>query len=146
MGKDKKVKSLLEASEGIGKLLMWIGIIGLIGMAYSFGKKGTLITLKDSIVNVCRSMTGAPGRPIPPPLSIEGYAVLIGTYNEYADAHAWVKKLSKRRINSMIERQRGRYFVLVGPFTSKKRAEHAYAMVKSNGFPARLISPRKRGR
>ncbi len=145
MGKEKKVKSLLEVSEGIGKLLIWLGLISVFFMAYGLGKRNGFAAIKHRVVEICRSISGYPGvDQIAVPISIDGYAVLVGAHNDRADAYALKKRLTAHRINSLVDRQHGRYFVLVGPYTSQKRAQHAYEMVKRSGFPAQLIFPRKR--
>lgn len=144
MGKEKKVKSLLEVSEGIGKLLIWLGLISVFFMAYGLGKRNGFAAIKSRFVQICRSVSGMPpANQIAPPISLDGYAVLVGAYTDRADAIATKKRLTRKRINSLVDRRRGRYYVLVGPYTSKKRAQHAYKTVKRNGFPAQLIFPRK---
>lgn len=144
MGKEKKVKSLAEVSEGIGKLLIWLGLISVFFMAYGLGKRNGFAAIKNRFVQICRSISGAPGgRQIVPPISLDGYAVFVSAYSDRADAIALKKRLSTKRINSIIDRRRGQYYVLVGPYTSKKRAQHAFEMVRKNGFPAILVFPRK---
>ncbi|KAA3660777.1 MAG: hypothetical protein DWQ10_05945 [Calditrichaeota bacterium] len=145
MGSEKKRKSILEVSEGIGKILIWLGLFGIGFMAYKMGKRDLIASISDKI-SECFSERPGPNGPPPPPLPPpDSYVILVGYFDTYDRALNTKKKLAKIRTNSSISRHRGQFIVMVDHFTTKAQADYALTTLRRNGFRrARLLSPRRK--
>ncbi|MCA9733048.1 MAG: SPOR domain-containing protein [Deferribacteres bacterium] len=144
MGSDKKVKSILEVSEGIGKILIWLGLFGIGFMAYKMGKRDVVTSIKNTITECFGRVSGSGPQSIKPPFPPQnGYVILIDFFKNYDEALAMQAKLSNKRINSTIKHHHQEFVVTVGPFPTNAQAENALKTIHHYGLPAKLIHPRK---
>ena len=73
----------------------------------------------------------APQETVLPPLEPqEGFGLLAGSYRKYEDASKMLEKLKKEGQPGIIRKEKGKYQVWVGPFSSSKEAEAAAKALK----------------
>jgi cell division protein FtsN len=67
---------------------------------------------------------------LPPLEPKEGYGLLAGSYRKYPDAAKMMEKLKKEGQPAVIRKEKGRYQVWVGPFSTPQEAEAAAKALK----------------
>jgi len=67
---------------------------------------------------------------LPPLEPKEGFGLLAGSYRKYADAAKMMEKLKKEGQPAVIRKEKGKYQVWVGPFSSSKEAGAAAKALK----------------
>jgi cell division septation protein DedD len=67
---------------------------------------------------------------LPPLEPQEGFGLLAGSYRKYEDASNMLEKLKKEGQPGIIRKEKGKYQVWVGPFSSTKEADAAAKALK----------------
>lgn len=67
---------------------------------------------------------------LPPPEATEKYGFLAGSYRKFTDAAKKMEKLKKQGLPAFIRRDKGRYQVWAGPFSSRQEARKAAEAIK----------------
>lgn len=76
---------------------------------------------------------------LPPLEPKEGFGLLAGSYRKYEDASKMLEKLKKEGQPGIIRKEKGKYEVWVGPFSSPKEADAAAKALKGKvKIPAKI--------
>lgn len=86
---------------------------------------------------------GGAARPAPPknePISYgtpgeDDYVIYLGRFNSRSEAENYSRELRRQRINNYVfARDSGVYYVLMGPFVSRKQADRRLGQLTKRGF------------